>query len=130
MRRARSGARRISSILSGIDRRRDLREGGHRMTAYDPAATAPPMPDRRKFWRRILWLLLLLPLLPTILILLIAMTADLKGCMTEPTVACMIGPLSLGQAFAVSVNLALWLGSAFMALAPFWVTLCCLAVHR
>jgi hypothetical protein len=100
------------------------------MTAYDPAGTAPLIPKQSKIWRRILWLLLLLPLLPTVLILLIAMTADLKGCMAEPLAACMIGPLSLGQAFAVTAELALVMGTAFIALAPFWVALCCLAVHR
>jgi hypothetical protein len=98
-----------------------------------PAALELQEPDAaagRRRWRRRLWLFIVLPLLPTIALWLIGEVAEAQGCTPGQATACLVGPLSLGEAFAVAVEAARLVGEAMLVGGLAWLVLCFVAVHR
>ncbi len=94
-----------------------------------PSQGSARLPARAPL-RKLFWLLLLLPLLPTIGLMLLAGAADIAGCLDVPDAACALGPLSGGRAFSALTSVAAWTGEAFVFAGIPWGVLLVVAVQK
>ena len=87
--------------------------------------------DSQKSWRRLLLVLVLVPLLPEIVVFLVSAVASVAGCKPGGEAVCAAGPVHASDFIALALLAASWIGIAFgFGLAAIWLALCCLAITR
>jgi cytosine/uracil/thiamine/allantoin permease len=89
----------------------------------------PPMKPRRLRWRIILFVLLLIPAIPSIYLLIISIYGKISGC--DPAgAACVIGGRSLGEVAKRALDAAAAFASFFVFLGGLWFAFALIFVHR
>jgi cytosine/uracil/thiamine/allantoin permease len=89
----------------------------------------PPMKPRRLRWRIILFVLLLIPVIPSVYLLIISFYGKTAGC--DPAgAACVIGGRSLGEVAKRALDAAAAFASFFVFLGGIWFAFALIFVHR
>jgi hypothetical protein len=90
----------------------------------------PPMNPRRLRWRIILFILLLVPAIPSIFLLITSIYGKIAGCDPAAATACVIGGRSLGEVAKRALDAAAAFASFFVFLGGLWFALALIFVHR
>jgi hypothetical protein len=90
----------------------------------------PPMTPRRLRWRIILFILLLIPAIPSIYLLIVAFYGKAAGCDPAAATTCVIGGRSLGEVAKRALDAAAAFASFFVFLGGLWFAFALIFVHR
>jgi hypothetical protein len=89
----------------------------------------PSPKPRRMIWRIVLFILLLIPAIPSIYILIISVYGGIAGC--DPAgAACVIGGRSLGDVAKRALDAAAAFATLFVLLGGFWFAFALIFIHR
>jgi hypothetical protein len=89
----------------------------------------PPMKPRRLRWRIVLLILLLIPIIPSIYLLILSIYGKIAGC--DPAgAACIIGGRSLGDVAKRALDAAAAFASFFVFIGGFWFAFALIFIHR
>jgi hypothetical protein len=88
--------------------------------------------SRRRLWRIVLLVLVVLPLIPEIVTLTVSVVAELSGCQVGDETVCAIGPLwSVSHFIRLALNAGFRVGVDFSSgLAVVWLALCYVSITR
>jgi hypothetical protein len=96
------------------------------MTTAD--ASSAPRP-RHTLWRIVLFILLLIPAIPSIYIFIISIYGDIAGCNVAGG-ECIVGGRSLGEVAKRGLDAAAAFSTLFVLLGAVWFALCLFPIHR